>query len=32
MPSVDKLPFRWKALRKPYSMDELGAMLRGFDK
>jgi len=32
MPSVDKLPFRWGALRKPYSMDELGAMLRGFDK
>jgi CheY-like chemotaxis protein len=32
MPSVDTLPFRWGALRKPYSMDELGAMLRGFDK
>jgi PAS domain S-box-containing protein len=32
MPSVEKLQFRWGALRKPYSMDELSAMLRGFDK
>jgi PAS domain S-box-containing protein len=31
MPAVDTLPFRWGALRKPYSIDELSAMLRGFD-
>ncbi|HEX7935219.1 MAG TPA: PAS domain S-box protein [Paraburkholderia sp.] len=31
MPRVDTLPFRWGALRKPYSMDELSAMLRGFE-
>jgi CheY-like chemotaxis protein len=31
MPSVNTLEFRWGALRKPYSMDELSAMLRGFE-
>ncbi|AFT89394.1 hybrid sensor histidine kinase/response regulator [Paraburkholderia phenoliruptrix] len=32
MPAVKALPFRWGALRKPYSIDELDAMLRGFDE
>jgi len=32
MPAVSALPFRWGALRKPYSIDELDAMLRGFDQ
>ncbi|MBW0446502.1 hybrid sensor histidine kinase/response regulator [bacterium M00.F.Ca.ET.228.01.1.1] len=32
MPAVSTLPFRWGALRKPYSIDELDAMLRGFDQ
>ncbi|CAB3676622.1 hybrid sensor histidine kinase/response regulator [Paraburkholderia rhynchosiae] len=32
MPPVNTLPFHWGALRKPYSMDELSAMLRGFDQ
>jgi CheY-like chemotaxis protein len=32
MPAVQALPFRWGALRKPYSIDELDAMLRGFDE
>ena len=30
MPAVPSLPFRWAALRKPFTLEELGAVLRGF--
>jgi CheY-like chemotaxis protein len=30
MPDVPSLPFRWKALRKPYTLDELGAVLENW--
>jgi CheY-like chemotaxis protein len=30
MPAVPTLPFRWAALRKPFTVEELGAVLRGF--
>jgi CheY-like chemotaxis protein len=30
MPLVPALPFRWAALRKPYTIEELNAVLRGF--
>ncbi|SIT48947.1 PAS/PAC sensor hybrid histidine kinase [Paraburkholderia piptadeniae] len=30
MPAVPPLPFRWAALRKPFTLEELGAVLQGF--
>ncbi|OLL28929.1 hybrid sensor histidine kinase/response regulator [Burkholderia sp. SRS-W-2-2016] len=30
MPLLPEVPFRWAALRKPFAIDELGAVLRGF--
>ncbi|MEM5383850.1 PAS domain S-box protein [Paraburkholderia phymatum] len=30
MPAVPALPFRWAALRKPFTLEELGAVLQGF--
>ncbi|MFC0398796.1 hybrid sensor histidine kinase/response regulator [Paraburkholderia rhizosphaerae] len=31
MPMLPALPFRWAALRKPFTIEELNAVLRGFD-
>ena len=30
MPALPSLPFRWAALRKPFTIEELGAVLLGF--
>ncbi|CAG9229313.1 Histidine kinase [Paraburkholderia sabiae] len=30
MPDLPAMPFRWAALRKPFSIEELGAVLEGF--
>ncbi|MBP0595408.1 PAS domain S-box protein [Paraburkholderia sp. LEh10] len=30
MSALSSLPFRWTALRKPFTIEELGAVLRGF--
>ena len=30
MPVLPSLPVRWAALRKPFTMEELDAVLRGF--
>jgi PAS domain S-box-containing protein len=30
MPGLPSMPFRWAALRKPFTLEELGAVLRGF--